>query len=135
MTYITARFGQPVAKPAAKAQIGFFGLRNIGPRAEARIGQFIAAAVAREGHVAKLPPAVKAEFSPEHYVPRALDTFHRLGRVTPKSLCPSLGLSEADTKRVLSLMQSRGLVRYLGGVTRVWERVERHCTWGHLNGV
>mgnify|MGYP003543838926 CR=1 FL=1 len=54
MTYITARFGKPVAKPVAKPATprrpGPFSARHVSPHMEAKVGEVMLAVTQKEGH-------------------------------------------------------------------------------------
>ena len=50
MTYINARFGQLVAKPATPRRPGPFSARHVSPRMEAKVGEVMLAVTRKEGH-------------------------------------------------------------------------------------
>lgn len=124
MTYITARFGQIVAKPATAKTPGFFGLRNIGPVAEEKIAILMATAVAKEGHKAKLPYAFGGSFSATDHAETALALIAQPGGATTEQVRAACGITADQAHTVMGYLRRYRGVTFTGGKVKRW-RLDR----------
>ena len=94
MTYITARFGKAIAKPATPRRPGPFSARRVSPRMEAKVGEVMLAVAQKEGHRKGAPLAkTKGSVAP-------LEDYAALGKRIV-ALLAAKPLRRADIEKII----------------------------------
>lgn len=127
MSYVTARFGRPVAAPAGRKIPGPFSAARISPAVEARIGKIMAEAALREGHIARLPVMPRGGANTGAVPQSQLDAVLAILCNVPQSrgrVAQLAGISSGTAKRVLTALNRRGLAKYRGGHVKAWEAAQ-----------